>query len=146
MNPGGNRGFLFPEPKVLIYSLLVLSSPSSGHTAQHAAAFAHAAIGKGHSLHRVFFMDAGVYNGSDAVVVPQDERDPIQAWEALAENHDVELILCVSSALKRGLLDKTEAERYEQAAATVHPAFTISGLGLLIDASANSDRLITFGA
>ena len=129
----------------MIYSLLVLPSPASGSCAQTAAAFAHCVMERGHNIHRVFFLDAGAYTGAATAVFPQDEADRIKPWIELAEQHAVELILCVSSALKRGMLDQSEARRYDKQGATVHPAFTISGLGQLVDACANSDRLITFG-
>jgi len=129
----------------VIYSLLVLSCPTSGNCTQTAAAFAQCVIARGHSIHRVFFLDAGTYTGAAAAVFPQDEADRIKPWLELAQQHAVELILCISSALKRGMLDQSEARRYEKQASTVHPAFTISGLGQLVDACANSDRLITFG-
>lgn len=90
-------------------------------------------------------MDAGVYNGSVQSVFPQDELNPVNDWDKLHTDHNVELLLCVSSALKRGILDETEANRYEQTAANIHPAFVIGGLGQLVDATAQSDRLITFG-
>jgi tRNA 2-thiouridine synthesizing protein D len=63
----------------------------------------------------------------------------------LVEQHGIELTLCISSALRRGMLDPAEAERHEKHAASVHPAFTIAGLGQLVDACARSDRLVTFG-
>lgn len=129
----------------MIYSLLVMSSPTSGLCNSTAAGFANSVIAQGHRIHRVFFLDAGTYAGKDRTIFPQDEANPLHSWVKLAENHQVELILCISSALRRGLLDDTEAQRYEQVGATIHPAFTVSGLGQLIDASANSDRLITFG-
>ena len=129
----------------MIYSLLVLSSPTSGLCNRTAAQFANSVLARGHQIHRVFFLDAGTYAGAASAVFPQDEASPLPSWVALAEHHQVELMLCVSSALRRGMLDATEAQRYEQAGATIHSAFTISGLGQLIDASANSDRLITFG-
>lgn len=129
----------------MIYSLLVLSSPASGHCAGTAAQFAQCAIERGHGIHRVFFLDAGTYTGAAAAIFPQDETSRLQPWITLAQQHGVELILCISSALKRGMLDQTEAARYEQAGATVHPAFTLAGLGQLVDASAHSDRMITFG-
>jgi tRNA 2-thiouridine synthesizing protein D len=137
--------FCFWSTHYLIYSLLVLSSPGSGHSARSAAEFARCVISRGHDIHRIFFLDAGTYAGSNHNVTPQDEEDPTQGWIELAEQHNVELILCVSSALRRGLLDEIEAQRYEKPGATVHPAFTISGLGQLVDASAHSDRMITFG-
>ena len=127
----------------MIYSLLVLSSPLKS---TNAARFAEAALQRGHTLARVFFMDDGVYHGQGHAVFPQDEHEPAQAWEALARKHEVELVLCVSSALKRGILNAEEAQRYERGNASIHPAFQIGGLGLLIDAAASSDRLLTFGA
>lgn len=129
----------------MIYSLLVTSSPASGQGAMTAARFARAALARGHTIARVFFLDAGVANGSATAVFPQDEADRLQPWVALAEQHGVELILCISSALKYGMLDETEARRYEKPTATVHPAFTVSGLGQLVDAAATADRLVTFG-
>jgi tRNA 2-thiouridine synthesizing protein D len=127
------------------YTLLVLSSPTSGHSAQTAAKFAHSVIARGHSIERIFFLDEGTTNGSRAAAFPQDEADKLQPWTLLADEHGVELVLCIASALKHGMLDDTEADRYARAGATVHPAFIISGLGQLIDAASNSDRLITFG-
>ena len=54
-------------------------------------------------------------------------------------------MLCVASALRRGVLDTIEAERHEKGNATMDPAFTIGGLGLLVEAGASADRLVTFG-
>ena len=93
----------------------------------------------------MFFLDQGTLVGGLAPVHPQDEADPLQSWLTLAEEHDVELVLCISSALRWGMLDEEEASRHEKPVATVHPAFTISGLGQLVDAAAHSDRLLTFG-
>jgi tRNA 2-thiouridine synthesizing protein D len=129
----------------MIYALLVLSAPVSGHGSRAAVEFAHCAIARGHTIHRVFFLDAGTVAGSDNSVFPQDEIDPVGAWAELHTLHDVELVVCISSALKYGVLDETEAARYERSRATIHPAFTVSGLGQLIDACAHADRVITFG-
>jgi tRNA 2-thiouridine synthesizing protein D len=110
-----------------------------------AARFARGVLARGHSIQRVFFLDAGTANGSSAAVFPQDEADRLQPWVELAEQYGVELILCIASALQYGMLDETEARRRERPAATAHPAFTVSGLGQLVDAAAAADRLVTFG-
>ena len=127
------------------YALLVLTSPASGHGALTAARFARAVLARGHCIRRVFFLDEGTVNGSAAAVFPQDEADRLQPWVELAQLHGVELVLCISSAIRYGMLDETGAGRYGKAAATTHPAFTISGLGQLVDAAAAVDRLVTFG-
>ena len=127
------------------YSLLVLSPPFNGDTALTAQRFARAVLARGHSIERVFFYADGVLNGTGSSVFAQDETDPTTGWVELAKEHQVELILCVSSALKRGMLDAVEAQRHEIGERTIHPAFEISGLGQLVDSAAKSDRIITFG-
>ena len=126
-------------------SLLVLAAPYASQSADTAWNYASAAVEAGHELHRVFFYHEGVYNGTSLGISPQDEVDRVERWARLGEKSGAELILCVASALKRGVLDNTEADRYERAAANMHPAFIISGLGQLVDASIQSDRLLTFG-
>ena len=90
----------------MIYSLLVMSPPASGSSAATAARFAQALIEAGHSIRRVFFLDEGVTCASSLAVFPQDESSGLQAWVDLAERHGVDLVLCVSSALRYGMLLK----------------------------------------
>ena len=102
-------------------------------------------MARGHAIHRVFFLDEGTLAGSANSVFPQDETDPSEPWVDLAASHGIELVICITSALKHGMLDQTEAQRHERPAATINPHFTVSGLGQLVDACAHSDRVITFG-
>ena len=127
------------------YSLVVHSSPTAGQGALTAARFARAAIDRGHQVLRVFFLDEGTRTGSSVTVMPQDEPDRLQPWVELAREHGVDLVLCISSALRQGMLDEEEASRHERQAVTVHPAFSVSGLGHLVDATTSSDRVLTFG-
>ena len=127
----------------MIYSLVVLSAPASG-VPKRALAFARALKAREHQLLRVFFLDDGVQCGLDTAVEAQDELDQLREWRALA-NEGTELIACVSSALRRGVLDEQEAKRHERAGTTLDSSFEIGGLGLLVEAAAGSDRLITFG-
>jgi tRNA 2-thiouridine synthesizing protein D len=126
------------------YALLVLASPSSGTGSLTAARFAEAALERGHHIVRVFFLDDGTATGMATAVVPQDETDPQALWVELAGKYRLDLVLCISSALRRGLLDEAEATRYERSGGTVHPAFSLGGLGLLVDAAARAQRLLTF--
>ena len=127
------------------FSLLVLSSPYATQAGDTAWQFAQAAIATGHTIYRVFFYHEGVYHGSELGVVPQDEQDRVLRWADFGSQNDTELVLCISSAIKRGLLDTTEADRHSKMAHSVHPAFVLSGLGELIDASNHCDRLMSFG-
>ena len=126
-------------------SLLILSAPYSGQTVTTALRYAEAAIAGGHEIYRVFFYHDGVLTGSSSPVLPRDEINLTERWTALAAGHDIDLVVCVSSALKRGVLDQTEASRYERDAPSLASGFEISGLGQLIDACIHSDRMVTFG-
>jgi tRNA 2-thiouridine synthesizing protein D len=103
-------------------------------------------IDEGHDVYRVFFYHDGIYNGSSLITPPQDEIDLASGWDDLSANHDLDLVVCIASSLRRGMLDETEADRYEKPAANLATGFQISGLGQLIDASINADRVVTFGA
>ena len=128
------------------FSLLILGAPYSSQACGTALRFARAVVASGHEISRVFFFDDGTYVASSLIVSPQDEANPGEAWQQFAAEHQLDMVTCVSSALKRGILDDTEAERYEKPASNLLDEFEISGLGQLIDAALQSDRLITFGS
>ena len=128
------------------FSIVVYGAPYSSQSPLSALQFARAVIDAGHEIYRVFFYHDGVYCGSKNIAAPQDEPNIAAQWAEFGENSGTELILCVASALRRGMLDETEARRYEKENSTIYPAFTISGLGQLIDSNLNADRVVTFGA
>ncbi len=127
------------------FSILVLNAPSSGQAGDSAWAFARAVVDAGHELYRVFFYHEGVGHGDRLATPAQDEVDRQARWASLAEETGTDLVLCIASAVKRGVLDAGEASRHEKTAASAHPAFELSGLGQLVDAHMQSDRLVTFG-
>ena len=129
----------------MIISLMVASSPASQQSAQTALSFCRAALAAGHKIYRVFFYEDGVQTGSALTVNAQDERNPNADWAALIQEHQIDAVVCVASALKRGILDAGEAARYEKPAANLAEGFDISGLGQWVDACLNSDRVVSFG-
>ena len=128
------------------FSIVVQGAPYSSEASLSALHFTRAVLQAGHQIYRVFFYQDGVYNGNTLVAPPQDEIDIVKEWSTFATKNDIELIACIASSLRRGLLDETEADRYEKPAANIADGFTISGLGQLIDACIESDRVMTFGA
>ncbi len=126
------------------FSIAVMGAPYSSQAPLTALRFAVAVIDAGHALHRVFFYSDGVYNGSKLIIPPQDEINVNEAWCAFSREHDTELVVCIASALRRGMLDQAEADRYEKTVHNLAPEFVVAGLGQLIDAGLESDRLVTF--
>jgi hypothetical protein len=63
----------------------------------------------------------------------------------LAAEHKLDLVVCIAAAQRRGLMDKSEAKRNGKDADNIAPGFRISGLGQLIEAGIQADRLVVFG-
>lgn len=127
-------------------SLAVYGAPHSSQSSETALNFARSALKNGHSIYRVFFYGDGVHNSSELLTPPQDEPNLFNDWQQLASEHQLDLVVCIAAALRRGLLDEKEAQRYEKPQHNLGSTFELSGLGQLVDASVSSDRVITFGA
>ena len=75
---------------------------------------------------------------------PSDEPRIGELWSELAAKHELEMIVCSTSAARRGILDKAEAKQ-RGTKSNLLPNFALGGLGLLMDAIFESDKTITFG-
>jgi tRNA 2-thiouridine synthesizing protein D len=129
----------------LKFAIVVNEGPYTHQASDTAYRFASAALEKGHEIMRVFFYHDGVNNGTRLTVPPQDERHVQRNWSELAAKHKLDLVVCIAAAQRRGILDENEAKRQGKDANNIAPGFRISGLGQLIDAGINADRLVTFG-
>ena len=74
----------------------------------------------------------------------QDEPDIGTLWQEFGLEYDLDMVVCIASCLRRGIIDAKEATRHEKFSANLRPGFTISGLGQLVEASLNADRVVTF--
>ena len=116
------------------FGLMVSEGPYTHQASDSAYQFVKAALDKGHEIQRVFFYHDGVYNATRLTEPPQDDRHIVNRWSKLAEQHGVDLVVCVAAALRRGITDEVLA-----------PGFRISGLGQLVDSGIKSDRMVVFG-
>ncbi|MRS91470.1 sulfurtransferase complex subunit TusD [Enterobacteriaceae bacterium RIT714] len=124
---------------------LMVTGPAYGtQQASSALQFAEALLAAGHQLTSVFFYREGVYNANQLTSPASDEYDLVRGWQALNDKYGVELHICVAAALRRGVTDKTEAERLGLAAANLQPGFSLSGLGALAQAALTCDRMVQF--
>lgn len=137
---GGQQG-----DSVLKIGVLVSEGPYTHQASDSAYQFVKAALEKGHEIFRVFFYNDGVNNGTRLTVPPQDERNIQTNWTELAEKHNLDLVVCIAAAQRRGILDENEAKRQGKDADNIAPGFRISGLGQLIETGIESDRLVVFG-
>ena len=125
--------------------ILVTEGPYTHQASDTAYQFTKAALERGHEIFRVFFYNDGVNNGTRFAVPPQDDRNLQKLWSALAEKYQLDLVVCIAAAQRRGLLDKDEAKRHGKDADNIAPGFRISGLGQLVEAGIVAERLVTFG-
>jgi len=116
------------------FGLLINEGPYNHQAADTAYQFARAALAKGHSIQRVFFYNDGVNNATKLTEPPQDDRHIVNRWSKLAQDQGIDLVVCVAAGLRRGLVEDNLA-----------PGFRISGLGQLVEAGIESDRIVVFG-
>ncbi len=114
--------------------ILIGEGPYTHQASDTAYQFAKSAIAKGHCIYRVFFYHDGVNNATRYTEPPQDDRHIVNRWSKLAAEHGIDLVVCVAAALRRGIKEELLA-----------PGFRISGLGQLVEAGIQGDRLVTFG-
>lgn len=124
---------------------IALFSAAHAPSSRRALLFAQAALAGGHEIVRLFFYQDGVYNAANGIVTPQDEQDLPREWRDFVEQHQLDGVVCIAAALRRGVLNADEAQRYQRTAVSVEAPWELSGLGQLHDAVQAADRLICFG-
>ncbi len=127
------------------FGIMVSEGPYQHQASDSAYLFVKAALAKGHEIFRVFFYHDGVNNATRLTIPPQDDRHIVNRWSELAAQHGIDLVVCVAAAQRRGLLDEGEAKRNGKDAHNIAPGFRISGLGQLVEAGIQADRLVVFG-
>ena len=127
------------------FGVLINEGPYQHQASDSAYKFIEAAIEEGHEIYRVFFYHDGVNNGTRYATPPQDDINIQQTWSDLAKEHNIDLVICVAAAQRRGLADDGEQERNKLDGNNIMDGFRISGLGQLIEAGIECDRLVVFG-
>lgn len=124
---------------------IAIYSPPQSPASRRALHFAQAVLANGHQIERLFFYQQGIYNAVSSIVTSQDEFDVHLAWQHFIQANNIDAVVCIAAALRRGQLDAGEAKRYKKLAATIMSPWQLSGLGQLHEAIQESDRFIRFG-
>jgi len=127
------------------FALLILGPPYSTQASASALRFARATLASGHGIYRLFFYHDGVHNASALVATAQDEKNLPEQWQELIEQHQLDSVVCIAAATRRGVLSEQEAKRHGKTSGNLVDGHELSGLGQLVDANLNADRVITFG-
>ncbi len=126
------------------FAVLINSTPDASANALTAYRFVETALQMGRQVVRVFFYKEGVYHAFRYRTPPDDEVDLTRNWQTLAEHYSLDLVVCISAAQRRGLLNDDEAKRQKKRDNDLAEGFRIGGLGQLLEAMLEADRFIEF--
>ncbi|MBS1211920.1 MAG: sulfurtransferase [Proteobacteria bacterium] len=127
------------------FAIQVNGSVFGSEAGDSAYQFIRAAIERGHEIVRVFFYHEGAYQGMAQVSPPDDEPNPVKRWSELVHECGTDLVICISAAQRRGLLDgHGDLQSGEAPVGRVAPGFRIGGLGQWVDACIRADRVLIF--
>ena len=116
------------------FAILVNEGPFTHQASDSAYRFAVATLAKGHEIYRVFFYNDGVNNANRLSEPQTDDRNLVALWSELGKENELDLVVCVAAALRRGIKDEI-----------LQDGFRISGLGQLVEAGIQADRMVVFG-
>ena len=117
--------------------LLLLTEAPTQPLAWHAFELAQQLLQQGASL-RVFFYQDAVLIANALRWQPADEPSLAAAWRQLR----LDLPVCVSAALYRGITDADNAARHALGSHNLAAGFRLTGLGELAEATLDADRVI----
>jgi len=126
------------------YAIQINSSPYQSSSSETAYQFIKTALEMGHDMVRIFFYQEGVYHAFRYATPPDDELQTVARWTQLANEYELDLVVCISAAQRRGLLESGEAKRQGKLDNDVAEGFRIAGLGLWVEAMLVADRFIEF--
>ncbi|MCU7882035.1 MAG: sulfurtransferase complex subunit TusD [Candidatus Thiodiazotropha sp. (ex Lucinoma aequizonata)] len=127
------------------FAIQVNEGPYQHQAADSAYQFTKAILEAGHEIMRIFFYHDGVNNGTNLTTPPQDDRNIVNRWSELGKQYDLDMVVCVAAAQRRGIVDEGEMQRNGKDAQNIADGFRISGLGQLIEAGIQSERFVVFG-
>ncbi len=120
---------------------MVHGTSYANQSSRSAVKYAQAVINRGHTLKAIFFYQEGVYHANALSIVPTDESDARSSFKAL---NNTPLLLCVTAAEKRGIIDKEQAKLEALTHFNLDEAFTIAGLAEMAAIAAETDYVVQF--
>ncbi|SGZ00430.1 Putative uncharacterized protein [Moritella viscosa] len=130
--------------KSITIAVLVTGPAYGSQDALSAYHYVKSAVELGHTIQRVFFYNDGVLNGSILTSPAADEFDLYNAWLVMAREHLFPLDICSGAALRRGVIDQSEADRTGKNQFNLELPFQLTGLGQLAESIMSADRVIQF--
>ncbi len=117
---------------------VVITTPPYSHLTITALNYIEAALAIDIDVIGVFFYQDGVMHANENINIASDEYQAIKQWQRLHQHYQLPLHICITAAEKRGIAcDSVDNEKINQ-------AFTVSGLGELVELTTKASRLVQF--
>lgn len=120
------------------FNILVTGCPNQSQAHLCAIRFIKAALLSGHSIKSVFFYQDAVHVANKYTIKPNDEFQLKQYWIELSKKHEFELQICLAASNRRGVISSEEAKQINFNDTSLDDNFSVTGLGQLAAAFANS--------
>lgn len=127
------------------FAIQINASPWQNQACETAYQFIKAALDSGHEIVRVFFYAEAAVLGQRWLTPPEEEQTVLKRWTELAKTQGIDLVICISAAQRRGLLEPSEASRLGKSGEDLAEGFRIAGLSLWVEACLKADRTLVFG-
>ncbi len=127
------------------FAIQINASPFHSNASHMALKFVKATLEEGHEVFRIFFYHEGIFNAFKHSTPLDDELNVTQQWTLLANRYQIDLVVCISAAQRRGLLSSDESSRQGKVDNDLAEGFRISGLGQWVEATLLADRFLVFG-
>lgn len=127
-------------------TLLLISKPPHHPLAQHALTYAKTFLHDNQNEQAslsIFFYADGATHANRLAWQSADQPNLTHDWQQLAEVYGIDLPVCVSTALARGITDEQNAQRHELGSENISSEFSLVGLSELVMAMNNS-KVIQF--
>ena len=117
---------------------VVITTPPYSHLTITALTYVEAALVAGINVIGVFFYQDGVMHDNEGIRIASDEYKAIAHWQRLQQQYQLPLHICITAAEKRGIAcDAIDNDK-------INNAFTVSGLGELVELTTKASRLVQF--
>lgn len=121
--------------------LLLLTKPPYHQLAWHGYRLTEQLLEQQQPFNLFFYMDAAQI-ANRLTWQPSDRPNLTLTWQKLAQQHQLNLPVCVSAALNRGITDPTNSQRHCLNGDNLAEGFSLVGLGELAQAMHTCDKLI----
>lgn len=117
---------------------VVITTPPYSPLTVTALSYVETALVAGINVIGVFFYQDGAMHANENISIASDEYQAIAHWQRLNHQYQLPLHICITAAEKRGIgCDSMDNEQ-------INEAFTVSGLGELVELTTKATRLVQF--